>query len=115
MFALSPDAAQPCPADPHACTPPAGQSTKSPAPLRGPWLMRPEDYQYALDCAWETYRQAKNDLAVAEAAFKNAPDDLASLVRQHASREESLEADIIACLKEWKPKDPCCPQPDALS
>ena len=30
-------------------------------------------------------------------------------------REDSLEADIIACLKEWKPKDPCDAQPDAQS
>ena len=99
----------PCAADPWACNPPASTGgTPYNAGRQLPWLMPPEAYENALDCAWEDYRKAKNELAVAEAAFKAKQDDLATKVKEHTAAKAALEDDILKCLKEWKSKDPCC-------
>jgi hypothetical protein len=102
--------AETCKPDPWACAPPsaggaAGGAGDTERAL--PWLMPPDQYEGALDRAWDEYRKAKNELAVADAAFKSKPDDLASKVKEHGTRKEGLEADILACLKAWKPSDPC--------
>jgi hypothetical protein len=111
----------PCPSDPGACTPPADDKVKegdagyagdgSGRPV--PWLMSAEAYAKALDCAWNAYSVAKNELALAEAAYKARPDDLTSRIRDYGAAKEALEANILACLKEYKPNDPCCGDADA--
>jgi hypothetical protein len=98
-----------CPADAWACIPPA--STGGAAWYEGrslPWLIPADAYEGALDCAWDAYRQAKNKLAIAEAAFKATPDDLATNVKRHTAAKDALEAEILKCLKTtWTPTDPC--------
>jgi len=98
-----------CPTDPWACTPPPPTGTTAPDTSRRlPWLMPPDSYEAALDCAWDDYRKAKNELAIAEAKFKATPDDLATRVKEYGAAKDGLEADILACLKDWKPQNPCC-------
>jgi hypothetical protein len=75
--------------------------------------MPPDAYEGALDCAWDEYRKAKNELAIAEAAFKAKQDDLATKVKEHAAATAALEDEILKCLKEWKPNDPCCADAEA--
>jgi hypothetical protein len=102
--------AEKCKADPWACAPPtagAGGAGAGTTDRLLPWLMPPDQYEVALDRAWDEYRKAKNELAVADAAFRNKPDDLATKVKEHGTRKDGLEADIVACLKAWKPSDPC--------
>ena len=106
---------KPCDTDPWACKPAAaeadGGATTPPRQL--PWLMPPDSYESALDCAWDDYRKAKNELAIAEAAFKAKPDDLATKIKEHTAVKEGLETEILKCLKEWKPTDPCCADAEA--
>src|SRR5205085_9004791 len=67
----------PCPQDDGACAPKDGKPpdgcTKIPD-LDGAWLMSPDKYQNALDCAWQDYHKAKDALAEAEGALSKAPD-----------------------------------------
>ena len=104
------DYQKPCGTDPWACSPPAATGTAAPYDTgrRLPWLMLPEAYEGALDCAWDDYRKAKNELAIAEAAFKAKADDLGTKVKEYGVAKDGLEAEILKCLKEWKPVDPCC-------
>ena len=104
-----------CEADPWACNPPAstGSGASYDAGRALPWLMPPDAYEGALDCAWDDYRKAKNELAIAEAAFKAKQDDIATKVKEHTAAKEGLETEILKCLKEWKPNDPCCADAEA--
>lgn len=99
-----------CDADPWACSPPAstGSASSYDAGRPLPWLMPPAEYEEALDCAWDEYHKAKQALTDAEAAFKAQQDDLATKVKEHTAKKDALEAEILKCLKEWKPNDPCC-------
>jgi len=103
------DWGKPCDPGPWACKPPSTEAVGGYSAERQlPWLMPPDSYEKALDCAWDDYRKAKNDLATAEAAFKAKPDDLATKVKEQSAARDGLEAEILKCLKEWKSKDPCC-------
>jgi hypothetical protein len=106
---------QPCPPDPGACKPSGTSADEGDedARRRLPWLMLPGDYEKELDCAWEEYRKRKNELATAEAQFKDNPDDLATRTKQYTTRRDGLEAEILACLKKYQPDDPCCGDSDA--
>jgi hypothetical protein len=98
---------EPCQDEPGGCTPPKDETWETPDP-QGPFLMHPDDYLKALDCAWDKYDAAKTALALAEAAYKQKPDDLASLEKLHTDGTKALEDEIKKCLKGFKPKDNCC-------
>jgi hypothetical protein len=82
--------------------------------LDGAWLMAPDSYRHALDCAFDRYHEAKDDLAKAEAELKKHPDDLGSLIAQRDAYNDpknpnNLENTITKCLKcEKPPTDDCC-------
>lgn len=97
----------PCPDETGGCTPPKDEKWTAPEP-QGPFLMHPDDYLKALDCAWDKYDAAKNALALAEAEYKRNPDDLTSLEKQHTDGSKGLEDEIKKCLKGYKGKDNCC-------
>lgn len=99
--------ADPCKDETGACTPPKDEKWTTPEP-QGPFLMHPDDYLNALDCAWDKYDKAKTALADAEAKYKENPDDLASLEKGHTEGRKALEDEIKKCLKGHKPKDNCC-------
>jgi hypothetical protein len=101
---------QGCKAEDGACVP-AGEKPvemcKQIADPGGAWLMDPDKYRNALDCAWQDYNNAKAALAKAEADFKQNPDDLDSLIKQLATDTAALDDSIKKCLKDVKPND-CC-------
>jgi hypothetical protein len=83
----------------------------------GPWLMSPDSYKHALDCAYEAFHEAADALARAESDLKANPDDLATLIARRTdllttdpkTNLNNLENNILACLKEVKsPSDDCC-------
>jgi len=61
---------RPCPEEECGCAPKGEWPHKGCHhcdKLDGPWLMSPEAYRHALDCAYDRYHKAKDDLAKAEA------------------------------------------------
>ena len=83
----------PCQEEDSGCTPKGEwphHDCRHPEKKDAPWLMSPENYRHALDCAFENYHKAKDALAQAEAELKN-PDDLASLI---AKRDDLLKHGI---------------------
>jgi len=102
-----------CPADDNPCAPPADYKPPERKEDRVPWLLPPDAYSQALDCAWQDYRDAKNDLAQKDAAFKAKPDDIATLEKELKDLDGGgLEAKITDCLRAHKPDDKCC-KPEA--
>lgn len=105
----------PCdkPRDPEtgACTPPKEEPPKKQHPRRVPWLIAPDGYKDALECAWGDYHKAKDSAAKLEAAFKAAPDDLAGLEKELAEAKKTSDQRINDCLKKHMPADKCCKQP----
>jgi hypothetical protein len=104
---------KPCDPEEEACKPTTeeteGGKTDPGRPV--PWLIPPKDYGTALDCAWQDYRAAKDALAKADSAFKEKPDDLASLAKAVEDRKKAIEEEIKKCLKDRKPDDNCCKKP----
>jgi len=110
---------KPCPEEDCGCTP-KGEWPRHDCShgekKDGPWLMSPDSYKHALDCAYERYHKAKDALAQATATFTNNPDDLNALTTEltdllstDPKNVNSLENKILACLKEEKPpSDDCC-------
>lgn len=108
--------AEPCPDEDGACTPKDGKPHDRCShfpPAYGPWLMSPEKYCHALDCSWHDYHTAKEALSEAEAALKNAPDDLDSLIKKQADDAKGLDDAIVKCLKNVKLPDDCCKDGDS--
>jgi len=105
----------PCPPDDGPCVPREGETEGEPAshPRRRavPWLIAPKKYRDELDCAWKDYLDAKDELGKADSAFKNAPDDIPSLVAKLDADKKSLEETIRKCLETKKPDDTCCKPP----
>lgn len=105
-----------CKPEPGACTIPddgCGTDAEGASPGQNPpWLIHPDKYGAALDCAWESYRNAKDAFAEAESKYKGAPDDIESLSKLYDDNAKKLEADIRDCLKKEKPADKCCKQAD---
>jgi hypothetical protein len=100
----------PCKDETGGCAPPKEEEWKPPEP-QGPFLMHPDDYLKALDCAWDKYDAAKTALAQAEADYKRNPDDLTSLEKLLVDGAKALDDEIKKCLKGHKPKDGCCKEP----
>jgi hypothetical protein len=101
-----------CPEDECNCVPkgewPDVDCTCAPK-LDEPWLMCPDKYRHALDCAWDAYHKAKNDVAEAEAQLKKHPDDLKSLQDKYDADFAGIADQILKCLKEVKPPtEDCC-------
>jgi len=102
----------PCPDEDCNCTPkgewPHHDCSHAPK-LDAPWLMSPDKYRNALDCAWDEYHKAKEALAKAEAELKKHPDDLKSLQDKYDAETKGLKDCITNCLKREKPPtDDCC-------
>lgn len=103
---------RPCPEEECNCAPkgewPHEDCGHLAKPL-GPWLMSPDKYRHALDCAWDAYLKAKEALAEAEAELKKHPDDLSSLQAQYDADSKGIDDKIFNCLKGVKPPtEDCC-------
>jgi hypothetical protein len=112
---------RPCPDDDCGCTPKGDwphQSCHHCCKLDAPWLMAPDSYRHALDCAYDHYHKAKDDLAKAESELKKHPDDLTSLIAARDALNDpknpnNLENNITKCLKcEKPPSEDCCREND---
>jgi len=105
---------QPCKEEPGGCTPPEDEDADYPhdgqRPL--PWLMPPRDYGTALDCAWQTYRESKDAWAQAAMEYAASPDDIEALKKKLEEDKKAVEGRIKECLKNAKPGDDCCEEPD---
>jgi len=108
---------RPCEDDDCGCTPKGEwphQSCRHCCKLDAAWLMSPESYRHALDCAFDRYHKAKDTLANAEEELNKQPDDVASLIAQRDALNDpknpkSLENNILDCLKREKPpSEDCC-------
>jgi hypothetical protein len=108
---------RPCENDDCGCTPKGEwphHSCHHCCKLDGPWLMAPDSYRQALDCAYDDYHKAKDDLADAEGELNNHPDALPSLIAQRDALNDpknpnNLENNILNCLKREKPpSEDCC-------
>jgi hypothetical protein len=102
---------QPCKPDDGGCAPKDGATETGgctqPAP-DGPYLIHPDNYREALDCAWRDYHRAKEAFAKAEADVKKSPDDLESLIKKLAKDTEGLDDAIKKCLRDANvQEDPC--------
>jgi hypothetical protein len=104
---LEPDCDDDSTCDPKGYVPPSPGAAISPRPA--PWLMPWKNYSGDLDCAWQSYRKAKNTLADAESQLKSDPDDLDSLRKKLDELNKSIEDRVKDCLKQAKPGDKCCP------
>jgi len=103
---------RPCPEEDCNCAPqgewPHVDCAHAPK-IDAPWLMSPDSYRHALDCAWDAYHKAKEALAEAEAELKKHPDDLKSLQAQYDADLAGIKDKILNCLKEIKsPTEDCC-------
>jgi hypothetical protein len=79
------------------------------AKIDAPWLMSPDKYCHALDCAWDAYYNAKLELGKAEAELKRHPDDLSSLQAQYDADSAGIKDKILNCLKQIHcPTENCC-------
>jgi hypothetical protein len=101
-----------CPEDECNCVPkgewPAEDCTCAPK-IDAPWLMSPDKYCHALDCAWDAYHKAKYELGEAEAELKKHPDDLNSLQAQYDADSAGIKDRILNCLKQvHSPTEDCC-------
>lgn len=75
----------------------------------GAWLMPPGQYEDELNKAWQAYYAAKKAQADAEADFRTAPDDIASLEQQLKDRESTLDARLRDELRKQVYPDRCKP------
>jgi len=103
---------RPCPEEECNCAPkgewPHENCTHAPK-MNAPWLMSPDSYGHALDCAWDAYLKAKEELAEAEAELKKYPDDLASLQAQYDADYAGIKDKILNCLLGIKySTEDCC-------
>jgi hypothetical protein len=80
-----------------------------------PWLINPDHFGNAIDCAWAAVRAANEALGAAENTFAAAPDDLASKTKKLADLQKTLEARIKDCLKTHRPANPCEPAPEPMT
>jgi len=100
-----------CPPEDGACAPKdkTPDLCANPPEPDCPWLMCPDKYSAALDCAWEKYHKAKEALGEADGAYKAAPDDIDSLAKKLTDDRAGLDDAIKKCLKDSvKPQGDCC-------
>lgn len=83
------------------------EKASAPPPRAAPWLIHPDDFLHAIDCAWTAYKEANESYATAEASFKATPDDLATLKGELEEARKGLDAKIADCLKKKSPKQSC--------
>jgi hypothetical protein len=104
-----------CIPDPDECSQPKEEPFKHKHRHPAPWLVDPKKYRHALECAWNDYHQAKDAAALADAAFKANPDDLAGLEKKLEDDKKSLDDRISKCLKGKTPEDRCCKPTDTTT
>jgi hypothetical protein len=77
-----------------------------------PWLVDPDSFEGALECAWDDFYKASQAFGTADAAYLAAPDDLAALEKQLGELKKASDEKITKCLKDKKAKD-CCSKPES--
>jgi hypothetical protein len=75
-----------------------------------PWLLPPDDYGTALDCAWDRYQRAREERAEAKAKYDADQDSLQALTDRLAATESGIDAAIENCLSAIPIGDGCCDQ-----
>jgi hypothetical protein len=99
--------------DDSPCVEKSADSTETKARRAVPWIIAPDKLGEEINCAAEAYRNAKNEAAAAEAAYREKPDDTESLKKELTALRAKLEEDIRKCLRDRKTEDKCCTQPPA--
>jgi len=101
------------PADDSPCVEKQPDPPPTPGPTRRPVpaILPKNSLGGEIDCAAQDYRQANTDSAAADAAYKKAPDDVASLAKQLDDFRAALDDKITQCLAASKPEDKCCTTP----
>lgn len=80
-----------------------------------PWLIKPEHFGAAIDCAWADLRTKNEAMGLAEGVFAGDPDDLGFKTKKLADLRKTLEARIKDCLKTKGPANPCEPTHEPMT